>query len=31
MTVKDIGEAVGYKDISYFCAMLKKHESISPS
>ncbi|HEY5561702.1 MAG TPA: helix-turn-helix domain-containing protein [Clostridiaceae bacterium] len=31
MTIKDIGQTVGYKDNSYFCAMFKKYESISPS
>lgn len=31
LTIKDIGEIVGYKDNSYFCAMFKKYELISPS
>lgn len=31
MTIKDIGKTVGYKDSSYFCAMFKKYELISPS
>jgi AraC family transcriptional regulator, arabinose operon regulatory protein len=31
VTIKGIGETVGYKDSSYFCAMFKKYEFISPS
>jgi YesN/AraC family two-component response regulator len=31
MSIKAIGEAVGYKDSSYFCAIFKKHELISPA
>lgn len=30
MTIKDIGQSVGYRDSSYFCAMFKKYVSISP-
>ncbi len=30
MDVKDISNAVGYTDISYFCATFKKQEHISP-
>jgi AraC family transcriptional regulator of arabinose operon len=31
MTVYDIGLKVGYHDCSYFCAMFKRYELISPS
>jgi AraC-like DNA-binding protein len=31
LTIKSIGESVGYKDSSYFCALFRKYERISPA
>jgi YesN/AraC family two-component response regulator len=31
MTVNDICHTVGYRDCSYFCAIFKRYELISPS
>ena len=31
MSVNDIAHSVGYNDCSYFCAIFKRYEMISPS
>ncbi len=31
LSISDVGKAVGYKDNSYFCAVFKKQEMVSPS
>jgi len=31
LSVKDVAEATGYNDTSYFCSVFKKHEGVTPS
>ena len=31
LNVNEIARAVGYNDCSYFCAVFKKHEMLSPA
>ncbi|HEY5585624.1 MAG TPA: AraC family transcriptional regulator [Ruminiclostridium sp.] len=31
LSIKDVAEASGYNDTSYFCSIFKKHEAVTPS